>query len=166
MTSDSTSGQPAGEEVADVRLLRFQLAFGSQYKGTVRTALLTGRVGLTPNEIVDTLVDSERHSALVGYPVSVKKVLGAHVHLGPDEGDGYLMEFIDNSHVSFVLHPSSFPEGHYSTVTLMAKADQSGGSNVTIYQQNVPEELVPDVREAWERDYLKTLQKADQEAIN
>jgi hypothetical protein len=166
MTSDATSDQPAGEEVADVRLLRFQLAFGSKYTGAVRTALLTGPVGMTPGEIVDTLVDSERHSSLVGHPVSVKKVLGAHVRLGPNQGDGYLMEYIDNSHVTFLLHPSSFPEGHYSTVTLMAKAGQTGGSSVTIYQQNVPEQLVPEVREAWERDYLKPLQKADRKTVN
>jgi hypothetical protein len=36
------------------------------------------------------------------------------------------MEYIDNSHVSFALHPASFPEGHYSTVTVMAKADDAG----------------------------------------
>ncbi len=162
MTSNATSGQPSGEEVADVRLLRFQLAFGSQFKGRVRTVLLTGRVGMSPGEMVDTLVDSERHSALIGHPVSVRKILGAHVQLGPDEGDGYLMEYIDNSHVSFALHPPSFPAGHYSTVTLMAKADEAGGSNVTIYQQNIPEELVSEVREAWERDYQKVLQQSDQ----
>lgn len=161
MTSNTASGEPTGEEVADVRLLRFQLAFGSQFKGRVRTVLLAGRVSMSPGELVDTLVDSQRHSALVGHPVSVKKIVGAHVRLGPDEGDGYLMEYIDNSHVSFALHPPSFPEGHYSTVTLMAKADQAGGSNLTIYQQNVPEELVSDLREAWERDYLKVLPQAD-----
>jgi hypothetical protein len=165
MTSDSAGGE-TGDEVADVRLLRFQLAFGSQFKGRVRTSLLTGRVGLSPDEIVDTIVDSERHSALVGYPVSVKPILGAHVRLGPDEGDGYLMEFIDNSHVSFALHPPSFPEGHYSTVTVMAKADPAGGSNVTIYQQNVPEELVSELRDAWERDYLNILEKAEPAAAS
>jgi hypothetical protein len=149
------------DEVADVRLLRFQLAFGSQFKGPVRTALLTGRVGMAPGDLVDTLLDSQRHSALVGYPVSVNNVVGARVRLGPDEGDGYLMEYIDNSHVSFALHPPAYPEGHYSTVTLMVKADKAGGSNLTIYQQNVPEELVPDVRNAWERDYLKVLQRTE-----
>ncbi len=147
------------DEVADVRMLRFQLAFGSQFKGPVRTALLAGRVGMSPGDIVDTLIDSQRHSALVGHPVSVNNVVGAHVRLGPDEGDGYLMEYIDNSHVSVALHPHSYPDGHYSTVTLMAKADQAGGSNLTIYQQNVPEELVAGVREAWARDYLNVLQR-------
>jgi hypothetical protein len=147
------------DEVADVRMLRFQLAFGSQFKGPVRTALLTGRVGMSPGEIVETLVDGQRHSALVGHPVAVKNVVGAHVRLGPGQGDGYLMEYIENSHVSFALHPASYPEGHYSTVTVMAKADQAGGSNLTIYQQNVPEELVAEVREAWERDYLEALQR-------
>jgi hypothetical protein len=147
------------DEVADVRMLRFQLAFGSPFKGPVRTALLTGRVGMSPGDIVDTLVDSERHSALVGHPVKVKSVVGAHVRLGPDQGDGYLMEYIENSHVSFALHPRSYPEGHYSTVTVMAKGDQAGGSNLTIYQQNVPEELVAEVRDAWERDYLTVLRQ-------
>jgi hypothetical protein len=155
----AAGGETDEDEVADVRMLRFQLAFGSQFKGPVRTALLTGKVGMSPGDIVDTLVDSQRHSALVGRPVSVKNVVGAHVRLGPDEGDGYLMEIIENSHVSFALHPPSYPEGHYSTVTLMAKADQAGGSNLTIYQQNVPEELVTEVREAWDRDYLKVLQR-------
>jgi hypothetical protein len=156
------TGESDEDEVADVRMLRFQLAFGSQFKGPVRTALLTGRVGLSPGEIVETLVDSARHSALVGHPVTVKSVVGAHVRLGPDEGDGYLMEYIENSHVSFALHPRSYPEGHYSTVTLMAKADKAGGSNLTIYQQNVPEALVAEVREAWERDYLKVLERTAQ----
>lgn len=164
MSLDGTYAGAEGEgseedEVADVRMLRFQLAFGSQFKGPVRTALLTGRVGMSPGDIVETLVDGERHSALVGHPVAVKNVVGAHVRLGPDEGDGYLMEYIEKSHVSFALHPSSYPEGHYSTVTLMAKADPAGGSNLTIYQQNVPEELVADVREAWDRDYLKAFQR-------
>jgi hypothetical protein len=158
VTAGAETGEIDEDEIADVRMLRFQLAFGSQFKGPVRTALLTGRVAMSPGDIVATLVDSRRHSALVGRPVTVKDVVGAHVRLGPDEGDGYLMEYIENSHVSFALHPRSYPEGHYSTVTLMVKGDQAGGSNLTIYQQNVPEELVAEVRGAWERDYLKVLQ--------
>src|ERR1700753_421810 len=51
--SRATAGAETEEEdVADVRMLRFQLAFGSQFKGPVKTALLTGRVGMSPGDIV------------------------------------------------------------------------------------------------------------------
>jgi hypothetical protein len=153
--ADSDTG-----EAIDLRALRMQIMLGSQYQGPVTTVMLTGHVDLSAAEVVETLLDPARHSELVGGPVRVGKALGSPVQLKPAEGEGYLMEWIEGSHVTFALHPETFPETHYATVTVMAKDDPGGGARLTLYQQGVPEALAPDLRAAWERDYVGTLQQA------
>ena len=148
------------EDVADLRALRLRLAVGSRYRGPVGTVMLVARLGTSPAELLDVLVDPERHAALVKHPVALQAAAGSGVDLGPDEGDGYLMELIEGSHVTFALHPSSFPEGHYATTTFLTKANPDGGSTLTLYQQNVPADLLAEVRQAWDRDYLKPLESA------
>jgi activator of HSP90 ATPase len=145
---------------SDIRTLRFAITYGSQYSGPLRTVMLSGRVGVSPGALMETLLDSKRHSELVHQPVELGNTVGAEVHLGPNQGHGYLMEYIEGSHVTFALHPESFPDGHYATVTVMAKATDGGPTSVTLYQQSVPAANVDEVKATWDADYMKPITEA------
>jgi len=90
-------------------------------------------------------------------PFTVGLKSNATVQLAPEEGDGYVMEVLDGSHVTLALRPPSFPETHYSTVTFLTKVTPEGTTRLTLYQQNVPADLAPAMEAAWRRDYLDPL---------
>lgn len=116
------------------------------------------RLALSPHELYQTLVDSDKHAALTGAPARINASLGGDFEAVDGALSGLVSELLEDRHVVFScrLDDAGWPEHHLSTATFMLKAD-GAGCLLTFYQQEIPAALYDPMAALWESRYWSRL---------
>jgi activator of HSP90 ATPase len=145
---------------ADRRALVMRVRL-SPYTGAKANVSRRATVGAAPADLYATLLDSRRHTDLVGAATEIGAAMGDPVSLLDGEVTGLLMEAMPDRHIVVAVRRrwDGWPEKHYSTVTFMLRAD-GGGTTVVVFEQDVPADMADAVGEHWQRSYIDRLTAA------
>lgn len=148
----------ANEKIAaDRRALTMRVRL-SPYTGPKTNVSRRARVGASPHDVYETLVDADRHAALVGAATEIGTTMGDPVSLLDGDATGVVMEVLPDRHVVVALQHrlDGWPERHYSTATFMVRSE-GAGTTVVLFEQDVPTDLADAVGERWDRAYVDKL---------
>ena len=143
------------------RATRLRLARFSPYTGPVTNISRRVRLGAPPPEVYRSLVDPERHGALIGETAEPGATPGDPVVLAGGRLTGLLMEVLEDRHVVFALRPANgdWPAHHYSTTTFMLRPE-GDGTTLVLFAQGVPVERADELATLWQQAYLDNLAAA------
>ena len=121
-----------------------------------QTALIRGA---TPHDLFETIMDSKRHSALVGgQPVTVSRKPGGAFSVGHDL-EGKTLSLTKDRRIVQSWRANNWPKGVYSKATF-AFAKAPGGARVTFTQTGVPSEFYGEISAGWRAYYWAPMRKA------
>jgi activator of HSP90 ATPase len=114
----------------------------------------------TPEQVYETLMDSDKHSELTGS----KAVMSPEVGGVFSAYDGY----ITGKNVALVKaekivqewrgEEEGWPEKHFSKITFVLKPIK-GGTQIDFTQEGLPEPAFEDIKEGWEDYYWRPLKE-------
>jgi activator of HSP90 ATPase len=145
---------------ADRRALVMRVRL-SPYTGPKANVSRRVTLGIAPADLYATLLDSHRHSEVIGAATEIGAAMGDPVSLLDGEATGLLMEALPDRHIVAAVRRTwdGWPEKHYSTVTFMLRAE-GAGTTLVVFEQDVPGDLADAVGEQWQRSYVDVLSAA------
>jgi activator of HSP90 ATPase len=122
----------------------------------MRTIRQTVYFKATPNEIYETLMDSQKHAELAGAEARISKKVGGKFSIYDGEIEGVNLELVPDKRIVQSWRYSDWPEGHYSKATFLLEENQ-GGTKLTFTQSEVPEDKYEDVSQGWHDYYWQPM---------
>lgn len=113
-------------------------------------------VKATPHEIYDILMDSKKHSQLIGDKASISTKVGGKFTVYGDYITGKNIELVQDKKIVQSWHANDWVEGHYSTVTFNLIKTKTG-TKLDFTQTNVPDEHYKDIKQGWIDYYWQPL---------
>jgi len=105
----------------------------------------------SPHEVYEVLMDSKKHSKLVGGEAKISRVVNGKFTIYGGEIDGVNLYLVPDQKIVQSWRYSDWPEGHYSKATFSLQKVPSG-TRLTFTQTGVPDEHYEDISQGW-RDY-------------
>jgi activator of HSP90 ATPase len=116
---------------------------------------------VTPHDVYEALMDSDKHSQFTGGKAEISRKVGGRFSAFDGYSEGTNLELVPDKKIVQSWRASDWPEGRYSKVTFSLK-EIHGGTRLTFTQTGVPGEQYDDISQGW-RDYYWTPMKEMQE---
>ena len=118
-------------------------------KAKVRTIKQKVVIPASPKEVYEAYVDPKKHSKFTGTKATGKAVVGGKFTAWDGYISGKYLELDDGKRVVQEWISTDFPEGaEPSKLELCFKA-VPGGTELTMVQSNVPEEMADETADGW-----------------
>ena len=111
-----------------------------------------------PHDIYESLMDSRKHSKLTGDKAHISREVGGKFTAYNRYIDGVNLELLPDKKIVQSWRADDWPEGHYSKAAFLL-TEIEGGTQLTLIQTGVPEELSDDIAQGW-WDFYWTPMKA------
>ena len=112
----------------------------------------------TAHDVYELLMDSKKHSQLIGSSARISKKVGAKFSIYDGEIDGVNLELVPDSKIVQSWRYSNWPEGHYSKATFSLKRVKNG-TRLSFTQSGVPSQYYHDIRQGWRDYYWKPMKE-------
>ena len=113
---------------------------------------------VTPHEVYEALMDSDKHSLFTGSKAKISREIGGKFTAFDGYSEGTNLELIPDKKIVQTWRASDWPEGHYSRVSFSLK-ELEGGTRLTFTQTGVPEEQFEDISQGWRDYYWKPMKE-------
>jgi len=110
-----------------------------------------------PHEIYEMLMDSEKHSRMIGDEAKISREIGGRVSAWGDYVDGVNLELVPDRKIVQKWRASDWPSGHYSTATFELQETEDA-TELVFTQKDVPEDFCEGISQGW-WDYYWTPMK-------
>ena len=111
----------------------------------------------TPDTIFSTLMNSSRHSQLTGSPAQINAKQWAPFAVFNGAVKGINLTVIPNKKIVQRWQDTSWPENHFSTVTIKLKKASASKTILTLLHTNIPSEHAQKVEDGWHKFYWDKL---------
>ena len=113
---------------------------------------------VTPHEVYEALMDSDKHSLFTGSKAKISREIGGKFTAFDGYSEGTNLELIPDKKIVQTWRASDWPAGHYSRVSFSLK-ELEGGTRLTFTQTGVPEEQFEDISQGWRDYYWKPMKE-------
>lgn len=129
---------------------------------TIRQRML---IKASPHDVYETLMDSRKHSRLIGAPASLSRKEGGKFSAYDGDVSGVNLELKPDQKIvqQWRINTDGWPEGHYSKAKFTIE-EVDGGTQLTFTQTGVPEQSYDDIRQGWYDYYWTPMQQKFQRA--
>ncbi len=110
----------------------------------------------TPHEVYETLMDSEKHTAVTHSSAVIHRDVGGEFSVFDGWASGTTVELIPDTKIVQKWRAVDWPQGHYSTVTFELHAEDRG-TRLDFTQTEIPEEFYADLETGWPEYYWDNL---------
>ncbi|MBN1916042.1 SRPBCC domain-containing protein [Candidatus Dojkabacteria bacterium] len=109
---------------------------------------------LSPQEIYESIMDSESHSVITGSWADITEKTGEPFSIWSGDIDGENLELIPGKKIvqSWRYKSEGWPEEHFSIVTFEFEEDERGGTILNFTHEGIPEKEFDGVKDGW-RDF-------------
>jgi activator of HSP90 ATPase len=114
--------------------------------------------GATANAIYSLLLDSKKHSQLIGDKATIDPVVGGLFSAFSGYADGKTTKLIPNKLIEQIWRASDWEDDHYSTIRFEL-SDVEGGAQILFTQSNLPEGTEAEFEDGWQDNYWEPLLK-------
>jgi activator of HSP90 ATPase len=114
---------------------------------------------VSPHEVYEALMNSEKHSAFCGSPAKISRKVGGKFESYGGYIKGENLELVEDKKIVQTWIGSDFPEGAVSKVTFYIKSDGNDRTVLDFKHENVPEENVEAIEKGWKEHYWDKLQR-------
>ncbi len=111
----------------------------------------------TPENIYEIYTHGKRHSRLINAPARIDRSVGGKFSFWDGGITGKITQLIPNEKIGQLWRSSEWKEGHYSTVTITLE-HHAKGTELTLVQENVPDDDVKNIERGWNDYYWKPLE--------
>lgn len=115
------------------------------------------RLPANPREVYDVLLDPERHGEAVGTKVWISKHRGGKFSAGDGSQWGEILDLVPGRRIVQTWRSSAWRERDEDSVVILTLERVKEGSDLTILQAQVPNDLAAAVKEEWEERYGERL---------
>ena len=130
---------------------------------SMKTKTITDSVIFTvsPHEIYEALMDSEKHSKFTGAPATISREVGGEF----TAHDGYLkgktIELVPDRKIVQEWRASSeeWPDNYFSTAIFLLEDGEGGGAHLKFTQAGVPEDAYDSIKQGWNEQYWVKLKE-------
>jgi len=125
-----------------------------------RTIEQTVVVNASPHEIYEILMDSEKHSKLVGSKCDISRQVGGKFSIYDGYIDGINIELVQDKKIvqDWRGEEECWPKDHYSRLTIELEEIEED-TKLTLLQSGVPEECYEDFDQGWYDYYWNPLKE-------
>lgn len=127
---------------------------------TTKTIEQTVEFSVSPHEVYETLLDSEKHSAFTGSKAEISRTVGGQFTAYDGHLSGSILELVPDKKISETWRGSDegWVEGHYSTATFSLE-EIDGGTRLTFVQTGVPEQSYEQISQGWQTYYWPKMEE-------
>jgi activator of HSP90 ATPase len=138
----------------------FAVAIGLSREERMKTKTIRQKLTFkgSAHDVYELLMDSKKHSELVGASARISKKVGAKFSVYDGEIDGVNLELVPDKKIVQSWRYSNWPEGHYSKATFLIE-EGGGETQLTFTQTGVPEEHYKDIAQGWHDYYWTPMKK-------
>ncbi len=115
----------------------------------------------TAKEIYDTLMDSKKHSKLIGAKAQIENKEGGEFKIWGGDIVGKNVELVPGEKIVQLwrFKYDDWAEDYFSKVTFKFKKNKKGGTRILFWQSGIPENHVSELEEGWKDYYWEPLKK-------
>lgn len=110
----------------------------------------------TPAEVYATLLDSEKHTELIGDTTEIDPVIDGEFSAFSGYATGKTLQLIPNKTIKQAWRASDWPDNHFSTITFSFTA-KDDGTEIHFTQVDLPEGTQEEFEAGWEDNYWQPL---------
>ncbi len=123
-----------------------------------KTIKQTVTLATAPAEVYDLLINSKKHSALTGGPVSMSKKVNGTFEVFNGYCHGYNIELVENKKIVQAWHfaEDGWPDDHFSICTFLF-TKVPGGTKLSFTQLDIPEHKAESLKDGWKQFYWKPM---------
>jgi len=114
--------------------------------------------GAKPHEIYETLMDSKKHTKLIGDEAKISRELGGKFAVFGKYATGLNLELIPDVKIVQSWRAADWPEDHFSRITFLLKPAKTG-TKFIFTQAGVPKESYDSIKKGWEDYYWKPMKE-------
>ena len=117
--------------------------------------------GATPHELFETIMDSRRHTKLIGDKAKMSRKVGTRFTAGGGWIDGMNLELVRDKLIvqGWRGNDDDWPKGYYSTVRFTFTKTK-GGTRLYFLHSGVPVAAYEEIRDGWREYYWEPLKLA------
>ncbi len=135
-------------------------------------------INAAPEEVYEAYTDSKKHAEITGSKVVFEKKVGGRFSAWDDGLEGENLELVSGKKIVQKWRDDTWPEGHYSTLTIELFPDPSpsvilspslrsrvnsaknlSGTRPVLTQGNVPDDKASDIDEGWHQYYWEPMKE-------
>ena len=113
--------------------------------------------GVSPKELFDTYMDSKKHAAAIGAPVSISRKVGSRfTAFGKGHLLGTILQIVPNRMiVQSWRGQTEWKDNELDSILVLTFENISGGAKITLVQSGVPERSFDKFNKGWKENYWK-----------
>lgn len=113
--------------------------------------------GTTADELCETYLDSDKHGAAIGAPVSIHPVVGGEFRAFDGRLQGRLLEIVPGQRIVQSWRGAPWKEGDLDSILVLRFADTPGGARIDLVHSNIPEHVAGQITgDAWNDRYWRS----------
>lgn len=114
--------------------------------------------GATPRDVYDALMDSRKHSRIIGDKARIKTTVGAKFDVFSGYATGENLELVRGKRIVQTWRASDWPAAAVSRITFKLEA-VPGGTRLTFTQTGVPDDQYDQIKRGWQEFYWAPLKE-------
>lgn len=115
-------------------------------------------INARPEEVYDAYVDAKKHAKFTGAKVKFDAKVGGKFSAWDGCLEGENLELVDGKKIVQKWGDNDWPEGHYSTLTIVLEAE-GDGTKLVLTQENVPDDKYDDIDDGWHQYYWNPMRE-------
>ena len=110
---------------------------------------------VSPHEIYEALMDSEKHSKFTGAPATISREVGGEFTAHDGYIKGKTIELVPDRKIVQEWRASSeeWPNNYFSTAIFLLEDSELGGTHLKFTQAGVPEDAYESIKQGWNEHY-------------
>jgi activator of HSP90 ATPase len=110
----------------------------------------------SPHDVFEALMDSRKHAKFTGAPAKISRKIGGEFSVYGGGLSGKTIELVSDKKIVQEWRSDDWPEGHFSHASFSLKQIK-GGTQLSFYQSNVPDEHYDGIKQGWIDYYWKPM---------
>lgn len=112
-----------------------------------------------PHAIYETLMDSKKHTKLIGDEAKISREVGGKFAVFSDYAGGVNLELVPDKKIVQTWRASDWPEDNFSQIIFLLKPEK-GGTKFIFTQEGVPMGNYNEIEKGWEDYYWKPMKES------
>ena len=112
----------------------------------------------SPHDVYEALMDSRKHARFTGAPARISRKVGGEFSAYDGSLTGKTTELVADQKIVQEWRADDWDEGHFSHASFSLKKIK-GGTVLSFYQSNVPDEHYEGIKQGWIDFYWKPMKQ-------
>ena len=122
-----------------------------------KTFRQTVRIGASPHEVYEALMDSQRHGAFTGSPAKITRRVGGTFSVFDGWATGKILELRKDARIIQTWRSDDFADGDPDSKVTFTLTKRGRGTALTLVHSHVPDDQYRDVKRGWVEFYWTPL---------